>query len=82
MRRSDSWTTFAFGVGFGLVTGFMLALMVAPRSGQESRDFVKGRVNDVSDRLKEATADRKKVYTRTWQKGKVKPYSTEFKDAK
>jgi gas vesicle protein len=79
MRRSDSWTNFAFGLGFGLVTGVVLALLVAPKSGQESRDFVKDRVSNASDRLKEVTADRKKVYTRTWQKGKIKPNSNEFK---
>ncbi len=78
MRRSDSWTTFAFGLGFGLVAGFVVALLVAPKSGQESREFVKDRVSDVSDRLKEVTADRKKVYTKTWQKGKTKPYADEF----
>jgi gas vesicle protein len=80
MRRSDSWTSFAVGLGVGLAAGVVVALLVAPKSGQESREFVKDRVNDVSDRLKEVTADRKKVYTRTWQKGKVKPYSNEFEN--
>jgi gas vesicle protein len=78
----SSFAAFAFGIAVGLVAGLFIAILSAPKTGRESRgiarEAIDSGVNHVRGVLKEATADRKKVYTETWKQPKSKPYSTDW----
>ena len=81
MSENDKnyWGVFAIGISAGIIAGFVLGLFVAPRSGKESIGAIKETMGDIDQRVKEITADRKKVYTRTWQQPAPKPYINGFK---
>jgi gas vesicle protein len=74
----NSWGVFAIGLSTGIIAGFLLGLLVAPKSGKESMNSINDSLGDIHQRFKEATADRKKVYTRTWQQPSAKPYVNDY----
>jgi gas vesicle protein len=77
--NKNSWGAFAIGVSAGVIAGFLLGLLFAPKSGKESLGAIKNTIGDIDQRVKEITGDRKKVYTRTWQQPAQKPYVNELK---
>ena len=77
--KNSSMGAFAIGISAGIIAGFLIGLLVAPKSGKESMNSIKDKIGDIDQRIKEVTADRKKVYTRTWQQPSPKPYVNDFK---
>jgi gas vesicle protein len=79
MNSRDSGIIFIVGITTGLIAGAVIALVLAPKSGSESRGIIKEKAADIGDRIKETTADRKQIYTDNWkeQKGKFKAKSTD-----
>jgi len=73
MSSSDSGSRFGIGLILGLAVGVALGFLFAPRSGKETRELLKGKASDVSETVKNLTADRRKVYTETWKKRKGQP---------
>ena len=73
MSNSDSGSRFGIGLILGLAVGAALGFLFAPRSGKETRELLKGKASDVSETVKNLTADRRKVYTETWKKRKGQP---------
>jgi gas vesicle protein len=43
----EQWTSFGLGVLAGAVTGGVIALLYAPKSGSELRQEIKGKANEV-----------------------------------
>lgn len=78
-QNNTSWSAFAIGISTGVVAGFLLGLLFAPKPGKEAIGAIKDTVCDIDLRVKELTADRKKVYTKSWQQAAPKPYVDEFK---
>jgi gas vesicle protein len=73
MSNGKSGPGFGLGLVLGIVVGAALGFLFAPRSGKETQDMVTGKANDVSATVKDLTADRKKVYTETWKRGRGQP---------
>ena len=73
ISSSDSGSRFGIGLVLGLAVGAVLGFLFAPRSGKETRDFLKDKASDVSDTARELTSDRRKVYTETWKKRRGQP---------
>jgi gas vesicle protein len=67
--------SFALGFTVGAILGISIALVLAPRSGEDTRDLIKDRSQDVRGRIKEITGNRKKIYADSWKQPKVKPYA-------
>jgi gas vesicle protein len=89
VNDSDSDSKFAIGFIVGIMTGLAIAILIAPKSGDETRKLIREKVVDVGGRViniaddidgiaKEVAGDRKKIYSETWKKPKVKPYSKEL----
>lgn len=81
MQDSNKWGFFAMGMGFGFMAGIIIAFLVTPKSGQQSRDLIVDKISDVGDRVKEVTGSREKIYKETWKKPKAKPYSSDYENA-
>jgi gas vesicle protein len=73
MSNSDSGSRFGIGLILGLAIGVALGFLFTPRSGKETRDLLKDKASDVSETARELTANRRKVYTETWEKRKGQP---------
>ena len=73
MSNSDSGARFGIGLILGLAVGAALGFLFAPRTGKETRELVKDKAADVSETVKDLTADRRKVYTKTWKKRRGQP---------
>ena len=73
MSDKNSGPGFGIGLIFGLAIGAALGFLFAPRSGKETRDMVKDKAADVSASVKDLTANRQKVYTETWKRGRGQP---------
>jgi gas vesicle protein len=73
MSDKNSGPGFGIGLILGIAVGAALGFLFAPRSGKETRDMVKDKAADVSASVKDLTADRQKVYTETWKRGKGQP---------
>ena len=78
MGNSSSISNFTTGFAVGLLGGISLALLLAPKPGQESRDSIKKKISNINDNIKVATSNHKRVYSKTWKQPKVRPYSEEF----
>ncbi|MBM3120366.1 MAG: YtxH domain-containing protein [Chloroflexi bacterium] len=77
MSNRDSGSGFAIGFTLGIAIGLALGFLFTPRSGKETRELLKDKAADVSETAKELTADRKKVYTKTWKKRRGQPKVSE-----
>ena len=77
MNSKDSGPAFGIGLILGLAVGAALGFLFAPQSGKETREFVKDRADDVSETVKNLTADRRKVYSETWKKRRGQPKVSE-----
>ena len=77
MSNRDSMPGFAIGFTVGIAVGLALGFLFAPRSGKETRELVKDKAVDVSETVKDLTADRRKVYTETWKKRRGQPKVSE-----
>ncbi|MCX6008664.1 MAG: YtxH domain-containing protein [Chloroflexi bacterium] len=77
MSDSDSGSRFAIGFTLGIAIGLALGFLFTPRSGKETRGLVKDKAADVSETVKDLTADRRKVYTETWKKRRGQPKVSE-----
>ena len=86
MNDSSSGVKFAVGFILGIATGLAIGFIFTPRSGEETRELLKGKMADAGEKakeftddvcgtVKEATADRKKTYRETWKQPRVKPYT-------
>ena len=73
MDDKNSGPGFGIGLILGIAVGAALGFIFAPRSGKETREMVKDKAADVSASVKDLTADRQKVYTETWKRGKGQP---------
>jgi gas vesicle protein len=73
MSDKSSGPGFGIGLILGIAVGAALGFLLAPRSGKEIREIVKDKADDVSATVKDLTANRQKVYTETWKKGKGQP---------
>jgi gas vesicle protein len=74
-KMSDKNSGAGFGIGLilGIAVGAALGFLFAPRSGKETREMVKDKAADVSATVKGLTANRRKVYTETWKRGRGQP---------
>jgi gas vesicle protein len=81
MSDNNSGPGFGIGLILGIAVGAAIGFLFAPRSGKETRDMVRDRASDVSASVKDLTANRQKVYTETWKRGRGQPKvkSTYFK---
>ena len=73
MNNKDSGPAFGMGLILGLAVGAALGFLFAPRSGEETRELVKDKADDVSGTVKDLTANRRKVYKETWKKRRGQP---------
>ncbi len=73
MSDKDSRPGFGIGLILGVVLGTAIGFLFAPKSGKEMREIVKDRAADASATVKDLTADRRKVYTETWKRGRGQP---------
>lgn len=73
MSDKNSGPGFGIGLILGIAVGAALGFLLAPRSGKETREMVKDKVADVSGTVKDLTANRRKVYTETWKRGRGQP---------
>ncbi len=73
MSTKDSTIGLVIGFVLGTATGLALALLLTPQSGKQTRGLVKDKVNEIPATIKEQTADRKKVYKKTWKARKDQP---------
>jgi gas vesicle protein len=73
MDDKNSGPGFGIGLILGIAVGAAIGFLFAPRSGKETRGMVKDKAADVSETVKDLTADRRKVYTETWKRGKGQP---------
>lgn len=48
--KGINWMSTLIGFGAGAVVGAVTALLLAPASGKETREKIKERINDVSDK--------------------------------
>ena len=77
MNNKDSGPAFSVGLILGLAVGAALGFLFAPRSGEETRELVKDKADDVSGTVKDLTANRRKVYKETWKKRRGQPKVSE-----
>ncbi len=49
---SDGWASFFLGLGIGIGVG----LLIAPKTGEEARDFLRAKADEGADYLKKQTA--------------------------
>ena len=75
---SSAAPSFAVGFVIGAVLGISIAFVLSPRSGEETRDLIMDRAQDVKGRVREVTGNRRKIYTDSWKQPKVKPYAGTF----
>lgn len=73
MSHKNSGPGFGIGLILGIAVGAALGFLLAPRSGKETREMVKDKAADVTASVKDLTADRRKVYTETWKRGRGQP---------
>jgi gas vesicle protein len=73
MSDKDSGPGFGIGLILGIVVGAAIGFLFAPKSGKEMREMVKSKATDASATVKDLTADRQKVYTETWKRGRGQP---------
>ncbi|MCJ7514633.1 MAG: YtxH domain-containing protein [Dehalococcoidia bacterium] len=73
MSDKDSGPGFGIGLILGIAVGAAIGFLFAPRSGKEMREMVKSKAAGASATVKDLTADRRKVYTETWKRGRGQP---------
>jgi gas vesicle protein len=73
MTNKDSIPEFGIGLILGMAIGAVLGFLVTPQSGKETRELVRDKASDVSATVKDLTADRRKVYKKTWDKRRGQP---------
>ena len=73
MSDKNSGPGFGIGLILGIALGAAIGFLFAPRSGKETRGMVKDKAADVSATVKDLTANRRKVYTETWKRGRGQP---------
>jgi len=73
MTTKDSMPGFGVGLILGMAIGAVLGFILTPQSGKETRKLVKDKAADVSETVKNLTADRQKVYKETWNKRRSQP---------
>jgi gas vesicle protein len=44
-------------VGFGLLAGMLIGILIAPRPGEETREFISDKVMDIIDQTNDKTAE-------------------------
>ncbi len=55
--NKDNVTGFGIGLLTGVIIGGVIALLYAPKSGKETRQFIKDKATGVIDAVKEKTGD-------------------------
>ncbi|MBM3149996.1 MAG: hypothetical protein FJ008_08710 [Chloroflexi bacterium] len=73
MAHKNTYTGFSVGFALGAIAGLVVALMIAPRTGRETRELAKDKAAQFPEAVKELTANREKVYARTWKDRRGKP---------
>ena len=73
MTTKDSMPGFGIGLILGMTIGAVLGFILTPQSGKETRELVKDKAANVSETVKNLTADRQKVYRETWNKRRGQP---------
>ncbi len=53
--QSMSWGSWLTGLAIGTVAGFTVAVLYAPRSGQETREEIAVRLDELRERVDETT---------------------------
>lgn len=82
MDGNTKWSYFTIGLGIGIIGGLSISFLLTPNPGKQSRAFIGDKINDFSGTIKEATANREKLYKEAWKKPKTKPYDSEFSQVK
>ncbi len=89
MSNSNSELKFAIGFILGMAAGLAIGLVFAPKSGEETRQLLKERVDDAGEKVKEIAdyvkgevkeiaGDREKIYKEVCKQPKIKPYTAEL----
>lgn len=75
MGSRSTEALFAIGFAIGITLGISIAFVLTPHSGEETRDLIKDKAQDVRGRVREVTGSRRKIYADSWKQPKVKPYA-------
>jgi gas vesicle protein len=54
---SEQWTSFGLGVLAGAVIGGLIALLYAPKTGKETREFIRDKSGEVYEVVKRKVGD-------------------------
>ena len=73
MNNNNSGVAFVTGFAIGLTLSLTIAFILAPSSGKETREFIKDKADDVGGMVKEATGNRRKIYSKSWKAHKEHP---------
>ncbi len=68
---------FAWGLIVGLAFGAAIWFLFSSRRGKETRELITEKAANISETLKELTANREKVYRETWKKRRGQPKISE-----
>ena len=73
MAGNDPVPGIAIGFIVGAAIGLAAALLLAPKSGKQIRELLKDKATDIPETIRGRTADREKVYKKTWETRKGQP---------
>jgi gas vesicle protein len=73
MTTNKATVGLTIGFVLGAATGLILALLLTPKSGKQTRELIRDQVTEIPTAVKEQTADRKRIYQETWEARKGRP---------
>lgn len=73
MNGRNSTSEFVIGLILKILAGAVVSFLIAPRSGKETRKLAKEKTADITEKVKELTADQEKIYKETWKSRRGQP---------